>query len=157
MFDRGIFNLNQFSKWFVEQYRFIQMHQKHNDAILRVVEIEEQNDLGEPVFTIQLVGKNYFVDKPLTELLSHPGILEAFSKRDVETIVRVQTKFELAPKAKIKAHYQYNGTTQLKLEDSNGNSITESIGAITKNKELLKNVSSKDAYLLGYLYGSEES
>lgn len=152
-----MFSVNQFGKWFIEQYRFIQMYQKHNDAILRVVDIEEKTDLGEPVFTIQLVGKNYFVDKPLTELLSHPGILEAFSKRDVEAIVRAQTKFELAPKAKIKAHYQCNGSTQVKLEDSNGNSLTESIGAITKNKELLENVSSKDAYLLGYLYGSEES
>ena len=157
MSDKNIFNFHGFGKWLIEQYRMIQVHQRQNDAILRIVEVNHENKRAEPTFKIQLVGKNYFVEKSLTEILSHPNILEAFSRKDVETLVRLQTQWELMPKVTLKAHYSKDGSTKVVLEDAKGKSMTETVENLGKNKELLKNLSAKDAYLLGFLNGSEES
>ncbi len=155
MLGKNVFNMHHFGKWFMEQYRFLQLYQQRNDAILRVIDIEQENIRVEPTLKIQVVGKNYFLEKRLTELLSHPNILEAFTRKDVEAIVTLKTQWELSPKVVIKAHFNQDGKNSVVLEDSNGISITNTVGEIQKNKEIIKNLSSKDAHLLGYLSGAE--
>ncbi|MFO1259033.1 MAG: hypothetical protein U1E78_11580 [Gammaproteobacteria bacterium] len=149
-------NINQIGKWVVEQYRLMQQYQRQNDAILRVVNIEQANPRQEPILHIQLVGKNFFVKKALSEIYANQVILEAFSKKDLQNITKLKTQWDLSPKKAISGHFEKEGQTFVTLTDSEGNTQIESIRQMSKNKSMMSNLSTKDAYLMGYLYGTEQ-
>lgn len=157
MASKDVLNINQFAKWMIEQYRAIQQYQIQNDAVLRIINIEQENKSQDPVLHIQLVGKNYFFKKTLSEVYASQDILEAFSKRDLQTLVKIKTEWDLCPKLAISGHFEKQGIIFLILADSEGNKQVERIEHIAKNKEIVHNLSAKDAYLMGYLLGAEQN
>ncbi len=125
------------------------------DFVIYLADVEYCRKTQEPVLHLQYVGKKDIVKKHLSDFNQHIP-LAAFSKKHIEKIVELKTRWALSPKTRLIAHFDENQITWVVLRDNTGNTLIEKVMLLARKKEVVQQLSPKDAYLLGYLLGCEE-
>lgn len=118
----------------------------------RLVEIN-QDEEGYYQVTIQLIGKNIIYKTKPEEILGNDSLVDQFSPRDVRALTYLGYLGINAPKYKILAQKlstnQDNLIFTLKKKGSDS-ILTKTALEILKETDILNNISSSDANMVGY-------
>jgi len=123
---------------------------------LKVIEVEKCANTSEPILHLRDINKNTVIKKTISSLFKEKNVLKIFSKDDFDKIIDLKIAWAKTPEIKLLGHVSKNQTTEIILKDKLGRKVTHSIAHIGRNKDIINNLSPKDAYTLGYLLGCEE-
>ncbi len=121
----------------------------------KLVLVEHGNKMEEPVLTLKASGENHYFRVSLSGLFNQEKMLEAFCIKDIESIVELRTKWMLSPQKKLVSHFLDGCSTQVVFHDKNGNITFHDVKQVGRQKEIINQLSSKDAFLLGYLFSDQ--
>jgi hypothetical protein len=145
----GFQEILSFIRKYFTQYTFTPLY--------RVIEIIENED-GEYITTIQIIKKNAVFNAKPEEILAKDNLVDLFSPRDIRTLTYLGYLGMNSPKYKILAKRLSENDDKfifaLKKKRSK-KIITKTVDEITKEKEILDNLNSKDAHMVGYIAASE--
>lgn len=148
--------INAYFSWILRKYEELKMELKTREAY-QILEINRKNS-GISTLKICIVGTGKVVEYSPEEIISDDVFLDGFSKKDIRTISYYayanlnKPKFEIIKQCfseKLK-----NFVFTLKKQNSNIHHEKTAI-EIAQNSSLIKELSSNDAYRIGYMFGCE--
>ena len=125
----------------------------------RVIEIS-QNDENEYIAKIQIINKNLTFKAQPEEILAKDTIVDQFSPRDIRTLTYLGYLGINNPKYKILAKRLSENDKKIIFalkKKGQKKAIIKTANQIIQEKDIIDNLDSKDARLIGYALGSENT
>ena len=125
---------------------------------LRVIDIR-YNQWDECILKIQVTGKATVFDCTPKEIAEDDAVLGKFSTRDIRTISYLATQEITKPQYKVLAQDLQENTDKVIFKLSKHGSpqhTKKSAEEIALDKQLLNQLSQKNAYMIGYTVGIEQ-
>ena len=143
----------EYIKTLIKEYREQQVQNK----IYRIVEIEETKK-GDKKLVIQIIGKNVVFKANPEDIAKDTEMIEGFSGQDVRVITYFACEKLHKPKSKVlsqKFCNQLNKLLFLIENDQNDETVVKTANEISVDESIIKNLSQKDAHMVGYTAGLE--
>ena len=125
----------------------------------RIVEIIQEED-EEYSVKIQMINKSMIFTAKPEEILAKDEVIDQFSPRDVRTLTYLGYLSKNSPKYKILAHRLLeNDHRVVFILKGKGNKkiISKTVKELQEEKNIVNNMSSKDAQIVGYAIASESA
>ncbi len=123
----------------------------------KLVLVEYNDKMEEPVVTLKVDGQNDYLKVSLSALFNQEIRLEGFGIKDIQTIVELRTRWMLSPQIKLVSHFVRGCSTQVVFHDKKGNITLHEVKQVGRQAEVINQLSSNDAFLLGYLLADEHT
>lgn len=143
---------SSYIKWIYEKFKKLQEHTSTD--ILRLVHVEQMG-CEEPVCEIQLIGKNIFVKKPISELTQNKQTLNCFSKNDIQEILKISNRWNSQPSYRISSISEADEGIDISFLQKNNLKIELKLNDVDQG--MISALSSKDAHILGHLKGFNDA
>ena len=143
-----------FAQWLITRCKYI--HSFYcNRLSYKLVKIDHCDKSKEPVLTMQVKGQNQYLKMSLTVFFNQNNMLKAICVNDLVKIIEFKTTWALSPQVKLASHFFHGCSTHVVLQDRKGNRYQQDVKKVGLQRELIKQLSSKDAFLLGYLVADQ--
>lgn len=151
------FVFQEYITWILSKYQEIQKQVQLQD-VLRIVEVKK-NNTGYTSLIIQVIGKASIFECSPVEIVKNDTLLESFSKKEIRLITYLASQEIKKPTYKIYVQEFCNKINKFIFKLGRygiDKPIIKTANQISLDKELIKNLSSEDAHLIGYTTGVEQ-
>lgn len=132
-------------------------YKKHYTPIYRIISVHKSNEDYHEV-TVQIINENNAFNARPEEILADDNFVDLFSPRDVRTLTYLGYLEINSPKYKILAKRlseEHDKTFFALKEKGKKNILVKTASDIHLEKEILRNLESHDAHIIGYTAASE--
>lgn len=148
-------------KWLAEQLRAAQQKTAPS-YVYKIVGKEKCKKTGEEKLTVQVAGKNVFLQFTPKELVMDETMLKGFSPLDVRTITYLALQTDKPKQKKLFRIIAQFFSRQRKEEmfviqaDGDNAQITKSAQELSNDPHVIQNFDPQDAHRIGFIAGSEQ-
>lgn len=149
-------DISGYIAWFLQQYQELGKNSQPTTQY-RLVETKKKSN-GEYQLSFQLIGKAVIFKSSPEEILANEKAIEYFSSKDIHTITQLVCQREQESKLKIvsKQFSEKLNTLIFKIKSSSNGEINEKTALnLSKDYNIIKNLSPEDAHAIGYAAAKE--
>jgi hypothetical protein len=155
--NKQILSITEYVSWLLKEYQKIK--NSHSEmAIYKLIEVKENKNDG-VVLVVQLNGTATIFQTTPEEVLADDALTEKFSSKDIRSITYHACQHMAKPKSRIalKRFCQKLNKIVFGIKHFNKEQIEEKTAKdISLDKNLINNLSSEDAHLIGFMTANED-